>query len=112
VEQWLNTLDSFARARIEDSTVPAAATRLEGGGRGGTASRQAESKDLDGAVWRVVESNLPDRSPGVPVEQLRLALNRMPTVPLSWMKPIDLPKKPSGSGTSSNEGTIPSIGGL
>jgi hypothetical protein len=36
----------------------------------------------------------------------------MPTVPLSWMKPIDLPKKPSGSGTSSNEGTIPSIGGL
>jgi hypothetical protein len=43
VEQWLNTLDSFARARIEDSTVPAAATRLEGGGRGGTASRQAES---------------------------------------------------------------------
>jgi hypothetical protein len=32
----------------------------------------AESKGLDGAVWRAVEPNLPDRSPGFPSEQQRL----------------------------------------
>lgn len=35
-------------------------------------SRWAESMDLDGAVWRAVEPNLPDRSPGFPSEQQRL----------------------------------------
>lgn len=32
----------------------------------------AESKVLDGAVWRAVQPNLPDRSPGFPSEQQRL----------------------------------------
>jgi hypothetical protein len=32
----------------------------------------AESKGLDGAVWRAVEPNLPDRSPGFPSVQMRL----------------------------------------
>lgn len=32
----------------------------------------AESKGLDGAVWRAAEPNLPDRSPGFPSEQVRL----------------------------------------
>ncbi len=32
----------------------------------------AESKGLDGAVWRAVEPNLPDRTPGFPSEQSRL----------------------------------------
>lgn len=30
------------------------------------------SKDLDGAVWRAAEPNLPDHSPGFPSEALRL----------------------------------------
>lgn len=32
----------------------------------------AESKGLDGAVWRAVEPNLPDMTPGMTSEQLRL----------------------------------------
>lgn len=36
----------------------------------------AESKDLDGAVWRAVEPNLPDGSQGFPSEQLRLEFLR------------------------------------
>ena len=35
-----------------------------------------EAKDLDGAVWRAVEPNLPDGSPGYPSEELRLAFLR------------------------------------
>jgi hypothetical protein len=35
-----------------------------------------ESKGLDGAVWRAVESNLPDGSQGFPSEQLRLEFLR------------------------------------
>jgi hypothetical protein len=36
----------------------------------------AESKALDGAVWRAVEPNLPDRSPGFPSEELRMEFLR------------------------------------
>ena len=32
----------------------------------------AESKELDGAVWRAVEPNLPDKTPGMTSEQVRL----------------------------------------
>ena len=39
-------------------------------------ARWAESKGLDGAVWRAVEPNLPDRSPGFPSEQQRLEFLR------------------------------------
>jgi hypothetical protein len=35
-----------------------------------------DSKGLDGAVWRAVGPNLPDRSPGYPSEQLRLEFLR------------------------------------
>ena len=39
-------------------------------------ARWAEPKGLDGAVWRAVEPNLPDRSPGFPSEQARLEFLR------------------------------------
>lgn len=35
-----------------------------------------ESRGLDGAVWRAVEPNLPDRTPGFPSEQLRIEFLR------------------------------------
>ncbi len=39
-------------------------------------ARWATSKDLHGAVWRAVEPNLPDRSPGFPSERQRLEFLR------------------------------------
>jgi hypothetical protein len=35
-----------------------------------------EAKGLDGAVWRAIQPNLPDRSPGFPSEELRLGFLR------------------------------------
>jgi hypothetical protein len=39
-------------------------------------ARWVESKGLDGAVWRAVEPNLPDRMPGFPCEEVRLEFLR------------------------------------
>jgi hypothetical protein len=35
-----------------------------------------EGKGLDGAVWRAIQPNLPDRSPGFPSEEVRLSFLR------------------------------------
>lgn len=55
---------------------PALWTRIESmrasSGIESVIAQWAESKGLDGAVWRAVEPNLPDMTPGMTSEQLRL----------------------------------------
>lgn len=59
---WTHDIGHWTRAEVMGQTS----------GIDAVIGEWVESKSLDGAVWRAVEPNLPDRTPGVASEQVKL----------------------------------------
>ena len=68
VREGVGTLEIGQWSREESMRKPAGAEAL--------IAAWTEAKGLDGAVWRAIQPNLPDRSPGFPSEEQRLAFLR------------------------------------